>query len=197
MQACAKTPRMYSERLMVGWPANWDYPLEYLDSMPIEAFQKLAAEGDRAAFGVIFIRYWNYVYQICKNILHYEEWSEEAAQDTFYALWKNPHKPGKACFATWLGRLAKWTAIRKLLYENRHKRDWRLWNRTLSLDTQWGDVNVTLANVIEDPDSQRNIEEHVQYHQLRNRLIQLASERLKGSSRSVLMLKLDGRSWMR
>jgi RNA polymerase sigma factor (sigma-70 family) len=61
-------------------------------------------EGDRQAFAVLYDRYCRQAYSLARRICVDPEFAEEAVQETFLALWKDPARfdPARGSFATWL-----------------------------------------------------------------------------------------------
>lgn len=75
-------------------------------------------DRDQRAIEETAAKYGNYCYTIVHNILHNREDAEEAVSDTYFALWDAipPHKP--AILRTFLGKIARRTALKR--WENTH-----------------------------------------------------------------------------
>ena len=70
-------------------------------------------DRDQRAIEETAAKYGNYCYAITHNILQNREDAEEAVSDTYYALWDAipPHKP--AVLRTFLGKVARRTALKR------------------------------------------------------------------------------------
>jgi RNA polymerase sigma-70 factor (ECF subfamily) len=81
--------------------------------------------GDQAALAELYARYGTPVYSICRRALGNPALAEEAAQDTFMKVWRNPAawdaKRGR--FSSWLLTVARYTAIDLLRAEQRQPTD--------------------------------------------------------------------------
>ena len=77
---------------------------------------------DQRAIEETAAKYGNYCYAIVRNILHNREDAEEAVSDTYLALWATipPHKPVVLC--TFLGKIARRTALKRWEYSRTQKR---------------------------------------------------------------------------
>jgi len=75
-------------------------------------------DRDQRAIEETAAKYGNYCYSIVRNILQNKEDAEEAVSDTYLALWATipPHKP--VVLRTFLGKIARRTALKK--WENTH-----------------------------------------------------------------------------
>ena len=70
-------------------------------------------DRDQQAIEETAAKYGNYCYSIAHNILQTKEDAEEAVSDTYLALWATipPHKP--VVLRTFLGKIARRTALKK------------------------------------------------------------------------------------
>ena len=70
-------------------------------------------DRDQQAIRETEAKYGNYCYSIVHNILKNKEDAEEAVSDTYFALWASipPHKP--ANLSTFLGKIARRTALKQ------------------------------------------------------------------------------------
>ena len=70
-------------------------------------------DRDQRAIEETAARYGNYCYSIVHNILNNREDAEEAVSDTYLALWASipPHKP--TVLRTFLGKIARRTALKQ------------------------------------------------------------------------------------
>ena len=70
-------------------------------------------DRDQRAIEETVARYGNYCYSIVHNILNNREDAEEAVSDTYLALWASipPHKP--TVLRTFLGKIARRTALKQ------------------------------------------------------------------------------------
>ena len=77
--------------------------------------------GDEAALAALFAEYGSKVYGMAYTVLKNTHLAQEAAQDTFMQLWKNPTawNPTKGQFSSWLLTVARYTAIDRLRREIR------------------------------------------------------------------------------
>ena len=67
----------------------------------------LLQQGDEAAFEALVRLYEKKVYTLCRRMCGNDEDAQEAAQDTFLALWRSAKSfRGDASLATWIYRLA-------------------------------------------------------------------------------------------
>lgn len=67
-----------------------------------------AGKGDRRAAAILVERHTDKIYAVCFRTLRSRPAAEDAAQETFFRLWKNAAKwrPKGAKFETWLYRVA-------------------------------------------------------------------------------------------
>ena len=79
-------------------------------------------ERDQRAIEETAGKYGKYCYSIVSNILPNREDAEEAVIDTYLALWKSipPHKP--AMLSTYLGKIARRTALKRWEKDRAQKR---------------------------------------------------------------------------
>ncbi len=78
-------------------------------------------KGDEAALAVLFAEYGTAVYSLTRRVLNDDTLAQEAAQDTFLKVWRNPRawESSKGQFSSWLLTLARYTAIDRLRREKR------------------------------------------------------------------------------
>ena len=77
------------------------------EPVPDDDLVRLAAGGDRDAFGTLVERHGSNIYRLCLRIMGNPEDAHDAAQDTFLvAMRKLDQFRGDAAFGTWLHRLA-------------------------------------------------------------------------------------------
>lgn len=67
--------------------------------------------GNHTAFAVIVERYKNYVFAIIYPIVKNRDDAEDAAQETFFKLYRSLTQYSQGSFKSWLGRIAVNTAI--------------------------------------------------------------------------------------
>jgi RNA polymerase sigma-70 factor, ECF subfamily len=73
------------------------------DACLIERF----AEGDAAAFDRLFLKYQDYVYNICLGIVGNPEDARDCTQETFLKVYKNAKVfRGQSALSTWIYRIA-------------------------------------------------------------------------------------------
>lgn len=76
------------------------------EPVPDEDLVRLAAGGDRDAFGALVERHGSNIYRLCLRIMGNPEDAHDAAQDTFLvAMRKLDQFRGEAAFGTWLHRI--------------------------------------------------------------------------------------------
>ncbi|HTI20069.1 MAG TPA: sigma-70 family RNA polymerase sigma factor [Kutzneria sp.] len=65
---------------------------------------KAVAGGDRHAFAALYDRYCRQAYSLARRVCVDPEFAEEAVQDAFLAVWRDPHRfdPARGGFASWL-----------------------------------------------------------------------------------------------
>ncbi len=72
--------------------------------------EKLVARtlaGDRGAFRLLAERHHQWVYRLCRSILHHSEDAEDATQEVFLRAYQALHQyGGRGAFGAWLRRLA-------------------------------------------------------------------------------------------
>ena len=87
---------------------------------PIQLLRRIE-KGDEAALAVLFADYGTAVYSLTRRVLNDETLAQEAAQDTFLKVWRNPRAwdASKGQFSSWLLTLARYTAIDRLRRERR------------------------------------------------------------------------------
>ena len=80
-------------------------------------------DRDQRAIDETAAKYGNYCYSIVYNILKSKEDAEEAVSDTYLALWATipPHKP--VVLRTFLGKIARRTALKKWEKNRTQKRE--------------------------------------------------------------------------
>lgn len=78
--------------------------------------------GDEAALAALYAAYGRLVYSLALQILRSPMLAQEATQDTFLKIWRNPqaYDETKGQFSSWLLTLARYTAIDRLRREVRH-----------------------------------------------------------------------------
>ena len=79
-------------------------------------------DRDQRAIEETAAKYGNYCYAIVRNILQNQEDAEEAVSDTYLALWATipPHKP--VVLRTFLGKIARRTALKRWEHSRTQKR---------------------------------------------------------------------------
>lgn len=87
-----------------------------------ESLLRRVAAGEQDALSALYARYGKPVYSLCLRTLGDPALAEEAAQDTFMKVWRNPAAwdPARGRFASWLLTVARYTAIDRLRAEQRH-----------------------------------------------------------------------------
>lgn len=90
-------------------------------SFEIADVLKRIAKGDETALAVLFTEYGQRVYSMVYQVLKNDGLAQEATQDAFLKVWKNPHAwdKSKGQFDSWLLTLARYTAIDRLRHEVR------------------------------------------------------------------------------
>lgn len=78
-------------------------------------------QGDEAALAALYAEYSRPVYSLALHLLRNPLLAQEAAQDTFLKLWRNPaaYAPERGEFGSWLLTVARYTAIDRLRREIR------------------------------------------------------------------------------
>jgi RNA polymerase sigma-70 factor, ECF subfamily len=86
----------------------------------IDLMQRIAL-GDQAALAALYRRYAGLVYSIALRVLQNPVLAEEALQDTFIKVWREPRKwnPEGGRLVNWLVTVARFTAIDRLRKERR------------------------------------------------------------------------------
>lgn len=86
----------------------------------IDLMQRMARR-DEAALADLYGRYAGLVYSIAMRVLQNTIWAEEAMQDTFLKIWREPSKwnPGGGQLVNWVATVARFTAIDRLRRERR------------------------------------------------------------------------------
>lgn len=81
----------------------------------------LIAQKDQGALTHLYERYGGPVYSLTLQVLNHAHLAEEATQDTFMKVWRNPHQwdANKGRFISWLLTVARYTAIDRLRSEQR------------------------------------------------------------------------------
>jgi len=80
-----------------------------------------ARAGDPAAFRRLVAVHGRAVYQLCWRITRDADLAEDAAQETFYKVWRSLDGfDGRAAFSTWLHRIAANAALEQLRRNARH-----------------------------------------------------------------------------
>lgn len=94
--------------------------LDY-SSLSDEALVQCIARQDQTALSQLYDRYSTPVYSLILRIVQDAKLAEEAAQDTFIKVWRNPERwnPEKGRFISWLLTVARYTAIDLLRAELR------------------------------------------------------------------------------
>lgn len=78
--------------------------------------------GDRDAFGVLFERWFDRVYDVARNIVRTPETAADVAQDTFIAAWERIERlDNPEAFGGWLLRIARNRALDRLEREGRSR----------------------------------------------------------------------------
>ena len=81
--------------------------MEPLDNLAEAEYIELAKNGDQEAFTQIVEMYQNPVYNMCYRMLSNPQAAEDAAQETFWRVYKNLNRyDSKRKFATWLLSIA-------------------------------------------------------------------------------------------
>ena len=79
-------------------------------------------EGDRDAYGVLFERWFDRVYDVARNIVRNPETAADVAQDTFIAAWERLDRLDNVdAFGGWLLRSARNRALDRLEREGRSR----------------------------------------------------------------------------
>jgi len=91
-----------------------------MGSDPVQLLRRIE-KGDESALAVLFADYGTAVYSLVRRVLNDDTLAQEAAQDTFLKVWKNPRawESSKGQFSSWLLTLARYTAIDRLRREQR------------------------------------------------------------------------------
>src|SRR5262249_39567087 len=85
----------------------------YRDIADSELLQRFIAHRDEAAFSVLVQRHGPMVWQVCKNVLHHIQDTEDVFQATFTVLAGNPVKIGKPqALGSWLHGVALRLALK-------------------------------------------------------------------------------------
>lgn len=94
--------------------------LDY-SSLSDEALVQCIARHDQTALSQLYDRYGTPVYSLVLRIVQDAKLAEEATQDTFVKVWRNPERwdPDKGRFVSWLLTVARYTAIDLLRAELR------------------------------------------------------------------------------
>lgn len=80
-----------------------------------------ARNGDALALRGLVERHSRSVFQLCWRITRDTALAEDAAQETFYKVWRAlPEFDGRSAFATWLHRIAINAALETLRRQSRH-----------------------------------------------------------------------------
>jgi len=80
-----------------------------------------AKEGDAQALRGLVERHSRAVFQLCWRITRDNALAEDAAQETFYKVWRAlPEFDGRSAFRTWLHRIAVNAALELMRRQNRH-----------------------------------------------------------------------------
>lgn len=135
--------------------------------------------GDERAFAAIVHRYTDFVFAACLRVLHDRARAEEAAQETFFKLLRQPKAVDRS-LAGWLHRVATRHCIDQLRREGRRrKRELAHAQESLQRIDSWGELEPHLDEALDAlPDSSRRL---LVGHYLRGMTMrQLADER--GSS---------------
>ncbi len=79
-----------------------------MDQESDEALVARAGQGDRRAASILVERHTDKIYAVCFRMLRSRPAAEDAAQETFFRLWKHASRwrPQGAKFETWLYRVA-------------------------------------------------------------------------------------------
>lgn len=92
-------------------------------TMPLDDHELMRriAKQDQAALAALYQRYAALIYGIAMRVLQNTVWAEEAMQDTFVKVWREPGKwnPDAGRLMSWLATVARYTAIDRLRKERR------------------------------------------------------------------------------
>ncbi len=106
------------------------------------------ADGDRAAFRVLFDRHASQVQTLCRRLLGNNDDAQEVAQDVFVSLWqKAATLRGESRLSTWLHRVA----VNKAINFRKSGKLFSRFRQILSIDTE----ELDLAEQLPAPESSR------------------------------------------
>jgi len=93
---------------------------------------KAVAAGDQGAFAALYDRYSRQAYSLARRVCVDPEFAEEAVQEAFLAVWKEPGRfdPARGGFASWLLTLVHHRSVDVVRRQNTHRK------RTVSGDEQ-------------------------------------------------------------
>jgi RNA polymerase sigma-70 factor (ECF subfamily) len=93
------------------------------DELNADDVQLMAAitRHDQRALSALYTRYSTPVYSVTLRVLQHDVMAEEATQDTFLKVWRQPHlwDPARGKLISWLLTIARYTAIDRLRAEIR------------------------------------------------------------------------------
>ena len=156
------------------------------DINELELLAKVA-QGDRAAFKVLFDLHSPQVYSVCLRMLGNARDAEEISQDVFVTLWQKAKTiRGEARLATWLHRVC----VNKSINHRKRGGVFSRFKQIMSIDTE----DVSLADQLPAPESERP-DSKLESREAGDQLAELMAE-IPARQREIYLLhKLEGLSY--
>lgn len=151
---------------------------------------------DQLALKLLYDETAPYLNRVAFNILHSEEWSNDALQEAFIQIWKNAerYRPDLSKPLTWMSSIVRYRALDRLTVEKRHGGHIEFDTISDSLSSMdaasLSDTNNSIEDDIEQTDRQKMVVEcFATLNERGRRCIQLAY--IYGYSREELAESFD------